>query len=393
VTLRFEAPTRIVAGQGQRHALGESLDWLSAKRAVITCSPRFARTQHYDDVVHALGHSHVGTYDEVTPQSNVREVDALAALIKASDADVVVAIGGGSPMATAKCAVAAVGEGKRLDEIGWSYQPEQGTLRIPELRAPKLPIIALPTTAGSASETNQFGSVKDERTSEKIRIRDPRLTPRVAILDPDLTLSLDHWTTVGTGANAFAHCIEILYSRESNPISDALVLEAADIIYRNLPRCAKDPEDVKARGAMQVATAMSGQALNNSLVCLHHALCHPLGNRASVPHGVANYVMLPHSLRFNQAAAAPQLTRMGTRLGILNSSPMSDEEGARITVNAIEEWLRDLDGPARLRDTRAVAREDLEEIAESARRDTCMYYNPRQVTSVEEILGIYLEAW
>ena len=389
----FEAPTQLRMGVGSRQELAEGLRWVRAERAVVVCSARFAKTNYYDDVVTALGGAHVGTYAEVTPQSSAEEVAAVAEMMTATDADAVVAVGGGSPMATAKCAVAVVGERRPLHEIGWSYQPDQDRLQIPDLHAPKLPIIALPTTAGSASETNQFGSVRDKDTAEKIRVRDRRLTPRVAILDPELTVSLDHWTTVGTGANAFAHCVEILYSRHSNAVSDGLVLEAAGIIYDNLPRVATDPGDLKARAAMQVATAMSGMALNNSLVCLHHALCHPLGNIGSVPHGVANYVMLPHSLRFNQDAAAAQLTRLGARLGLLDPARGTERDGAHRTIDAIETWIDDLGGPRRLRDTGGVEHHDLERIAESARHDTCMYFNPRRVETTQEILDIYKAAW
>jgi alcohol dehydrogenase len=390
----FFAPTRIVYGAGKRSAISLELERIGAHRPLIVCSPRFGRSAEAQAILSDLARScAVDMWAGVTPHSNLGEVDEICGALGHHQADSVVAVGGGSVLGAAKCAIAQFGEGVPLAERAWSYDPAQGRLTVPELKAPMLPLLAVPTIAGSSSETNQFGSVKDERTGEKVRVRGPSLAPRVAILDPELTLGLDTATTVGAAVNGFAHCVEILYSTSRDPVSIALVLAAAPMFFDGLPLVVKDEADIAARGTLLVGSALSGMALNNAVVALHHAMCHPLGNICEMPHGQANFIMLPVALKFNLPVVSKEMALLGRALHLLEDDTRPESDQAQDVYDGITEWLMQFDCPRLLRETGYVEEGDIRRLAESAFQDTCIFYNPRAVESADVLEDIYLEAW
>jgi alcohol dehydrogenase class IV len=384
----FGAPTTAWFGPGRRHEIGSALRTVRSARPLVVTTKR-ALDDAAIDFDGIDGATVAGTFAEVTPHSTVDEVDTIVAMMREGGADGVVALGGGSVLGAAKCAVASFTEGRPLAELTWTYDPASGELRVPELQPAAAPILAIPTTAGSASESNKFGSVRDPATGEKVRARHPTLAPALAILDPELTVGLPRDLTAGTGVNAFAHCVEAIYSKSSDPISTALSLEAARLIVANLPIACENPGDIDARGQMQIATFMSGMALNNTLVCLHHALCHPLGNICGVAHGAANFAMLPHALRYNLPAVEEQLIELGRFTRLLDAN--GPQTGARF-IDALVEWMAPLGGTVSLESTGQVTAADIPRLAESAFKDTCVYFNPRPVASPDELAAIYRAA-
>ena len=392
--VRFDFSNRgaIHYGAGRRHEVGAILDELGSRRALLICGRHFADGDQFSAMKRAIGSRIAGVFADVAPHSSTVELERSTELARDVGADAIVAIGGGSVLGLAKCAVVWLAEGGDIQKLAWNYTPAGpgDGLHIPTLHKEKIPIIALPTTAGSASETNQYGSVRDPTTREKVRIRDPKATPRHVILDPELTVTMGPAMTAETGVNALAHCIETVYSRDAQPFSTALALEAARLMAENLPKCVADPTNLKGRGMQQIATSMSGIALANAMVGLHHALCHPLGQICDVSHGAANYVMLPHALQYNLPSVRNELCLVVTTMGLGDFRNPSDAEEALLSLT---EWLRDLGAPSRLRDVGGVTEEVLPALANSAFEDTCIPYNPVRVENAEALVEIYKRAW
>lgn len=397
----FVANSHLISGPGARRSVGACLEDLGVRRAMVVASARFLGSPLSDGVMEGVKTKSVlaGVWSDIEPQSSRRAVAALAEELMRTGADGVVAIGGGSALCLAKVADAVASEGKPLDELLWSYSRDRGSFTFPRLRAPKLPIVALPTTSGSAAEANKSAGVRDERTRRRVGVQDHKLIPRFAILDPELTATMDPVLTAGTGANALAHCVEAMYSVEANPGSTWMALSAAREIVLTLPRCVERPDDLEARGMMQMATAFSGIAFDNAKVGIHHGLCHALAARGGVPHGQANFIMLPHALRFN-AEGSPRvrqaLVEFGSASGLLDASAARGAASHEATVEVIgrlADWLAGLGAPTRIRDVGLVRREDLRTFAEDVFDSHNIPNNPRKIQSSEELLAIFEAAW
>jgi alcohol dehydrogenase class IV len=390
-TIDFHGPTRITAGIGRRREVHDVIRSVGSTRALVMCGSHFAGSTHFDDIVRSLSSAYVGCIDGISSYSTIDDLRDGVATVMETGADVLVAIGGGSVIDLAKCVAATQRAG--VDFLDIHHSIDKPNPSCDERQSCN--IIALPTTAGSASETNCMGGVlaSDETGhTYKVPVRDPHVAPRTALLDPELTVSLSPWLTVTTGANAFAHCVESLYSKDADPVSTGIALEAARIMYEYLPRCVKDPGDLTARAFQQFATAMSGLAMGNTMVALHHALCHGLGDLHCTPHGVCNAVMLPHALRYNADTASFQIHRLGIAIGVADSSE-STEVGAYETIDAIQSWLIGMGAPTRLRDVGTLRLEDLIQSAKLASQSPCIPFNPTPPPSVEELLQIYQDAW
>lgn len=387
----YHGPTRISAGVGRRHEIDETVRSTGGSRAFILCGSHFARTSHFDDVLRSLGSLYAGCVDHISSHSTIDDLRAIVESVNAAEADVIVAIGGGSVIDLAKCVAATQRAGVDFLLISHSIDKPKAS----HGGGTSCEIIALPTTAGSASETNCMGGVlasDGHGGTARVPSRDPHVAPHTALLDPELTASLDPWLTVTTGANAFAHCVEVLYSTHADPVSSALALEAGRMMFEHLPQCVSESSNLDARGYQQFATAMSGLALGNTMVCLHHALCHGLGDLHHTPHGENNAVMLPHAMRYNVDAATIPIHRLGIAIGV--ASPIdASQAGAHKTIDAIQAWLAEMGAPTRLRDIGSLKPEDLEGSARLASVSPCIPFNPTPPPSIEDLLSIYREAW
>ncbi len=397
----FIASSHLICGAGARRSIGPCLADLGVRRAMVVASARFLSSAQSDIVMKTIRAQSglAGIWSDIEPQSSRRAVAALAAEIARTGADGVVTIGGGSALCLAKVAVAVAGEGKPLGDLLWSWDRAQGRFTFPRLSAPKLPIVAIPTTSGSAAETNKSAGVRDEHTSRRVGVQDHKLIPRYAILDPELTATMDPVLTAGTGANALAHCIEAMYSVEANPASTWMALSAGREIVRTLGRCVAQPNDLEARRLMQLATAFSGIAFDNAKVGIHHGLCHALAARGGVPHGQANFIMLPHALRFN-AEGSPSVRRaiveFGAAAGLLDATRRGAPSRGEAIVEVIDRlaaWLAGLGAPTRIRDTGVVRHEELAVFAADVFDSHNIPNNPRQIDNAEQLLTIFEAAW
>ena len=238
--------------------------------------------------------------------------------------------------------------------------------------------------------TPVYGVTRHDRTpARKVTVTDPRITPRLALYDPLLTLDLSPSMTASTGINALAHCIEALYSVTRNPISTSIALGGIRSINSSLFRCYADGSDLEARTEMLVGAMQAGMALAHVAMGLHHGLCHVLGGSAGVQHGVANAIILPHALRFNLDATAPQLDMAAEAMGIKGGN--NNEAQAEKAIESISELIQRMNLPTRLRDV-GVQEADLPRLAELALESNAVRNNPKPITG-SQIHDLLQAAW
>ncbi len=296
----------------------------------------------------------------------------MAAVAAGRGASGVVGFGGGSSLDVAKLAALLLGSGEDLD-AAWG---------VGQARGPRLPLVLVPTTAGTGSEVTPVAIITVGE-GEKRGVSSPLLLPDLAILDPDLTLGLPPAITAATGLDAMVHAIEAYTSRSpnANPLSRALACEALRLLGANIERAVTDGADRAARAAMLLGAMLAGQAFANAPVAAVHALAYPIGGLFHVPHGLSNALVLPHVLRFNAPEAAAEYAALAPHAGT-----GADLAGGLAALSAR------LGLPQRLRDV-GVAAQDLPRCAAEAMKQTrLLVNNPRPVTEADA-RAIYEAAW
>ena len=381
----FQVRPRVLYGPGVVREVGFEAQKIGGTRAVIVTDKVLRQTGLVDRVVEGLagsGVEMVGIFDDVPPNSEVQVVDRGAALARQWDCDILIAVGGGSVIDTAK------GMNIVLSEGGSILDYEGAGL----LNRPMRPLIAIPTTAGTGSEITIAAVIKDNARGIKLEFSSPFIPPNVAILDPELTLGLPPGLTASTGMDALTHAIEAYVSPYSEPICDALGLHAIRMIAANLPLAVHHGDDLEARGNMLLAAAIAGMSFSNALCGVVHAMAHACGGRFGVPHGVANAILLPFGMEFNLEAAAPRLAEVAAALGVdVLGQKLDAESAARAGIAAVRQLSQDCGLSLRLSQV-GVRREGFAEMAGDALGDAMMISNPRPA-SEEEIVALYERAF
>ena len=307
------------------------------------------------------------------------QLPMIAIILKENNCDSVISLGGGSPHDCAKgIALVAANGGDIRDYEG-----------VDRSAKPQLPMIAINTTAGTASEMTRFCIITDEARHIKMAIVDKHVTPLLSVNDSSLMIGMPKSLTAATGMDALTHAIEAYVSIAATPITDACALKAVTMIAENLPLAVEDGSNAKAREAMAYAQFLAGMAFNNASLGYVHAMAHQLGGFYNLPHGVCNAVLLPHVQVFNSKVAAARLRDCAAAMGV-NVTGKNDAEGAEACINAIRELAKKVDIPAGLRDLN-VKEEDFAVLATNALKDACGFTNPIQATH-EEIVAIYRAA-
>ncbi len=317
----FQVRPRILYGPRSVREVGFEASKLGGTRAVIVTDKvlrKVGLAQKVADGLEGSGVTLVGIFDDVPPNSEVRVVEQGAAYAREAGCDLLIALGGGSVLDTAK------GMNMLLAEGGSLLDYEGAGL----LTRPLGPFIAIPTTAGTGSEVTLAAVIRDEAQGLKLIFNSPFMMPDVAILDPELTLSLPPGLTAATGMDALTHAIEAIVSTAAQPLSDALAIGAIRLITANLRQAVHHGNDLEARGSMLLASNMAGIAFSNALLGIVHAMAHPCGGRYGVPHGVANSILLPYGMEYNLPACAPLLADVAAALGG-DTRGMDDETAAR----------------------------------------------------------------
>ncbi|RJF89958.1 iron-containing alcohol dehydrogenase [Oleomonas cavernae] len=365
MALDFSTTPRIVLRPGAVADLPAILRDVHARHALLVTDPGLVKAGLIEPAVAALRAAGIAVtvYDQVQADPPVRIVVAAADAARQALVDAVIGFGGGSAMDTAKLVAYLVRSPCDLETI-YGVELAQGA---------RLPLILVPTTAGTGSEVTPISIVTTDN-DEKRGVVSRRLLPDVALLDPDTTLGLPAGVTAATGIDAMVHAIEAYTSRhKKNPISDVLARQALALLSQNLPVVLDRPGDRAARGAMLLGSCLAGMAFANAPVAAVHALAYPLGGRYHVSHGLSNSLMLVPVLNFNASAAAPLYGELAAIVGAVAGS--TDGFIAKITDLVAGSGV-----PRRLREV-GVTQDSLDLLAEDAMRQTrLLVNNPVEVT-------------
>lgn len=378
----FKLPTEIEFGPGSIKKLGEKVRGFNAQKSMIVTDQGIVNAGILEKVSEQLSRANLPyvVFDEVESDPSTKTIEKIASQAKEENVDILIAIGGGSPIDAAKGTSVLLGnEGKLQDYGGVNKVKNKG-----------IPLIAIPTTAGTGSEVTIFAVLTDLDENLKFTVTSPLIAPSLALLDPELTLSLPPGMTGATGMDALTHAVEAYTSLINQPLSDVLALESIRLIYKYLPQAVSNGNNLEARTEMLKAQLMAGIAFNNAFLGLSHAIASPLGGHFHIPHGIANAIMLPYVMKFNVPAAPEKYAKIAETMGI-------DLKGKDIFENAYEsakavERLVELCGlPNKLRDAGA-KEENLDDVARDALKSGMLKFNVRKA-SEKQIREIVQEAF
>ena len=349
------------------------------KKAFVCSDPdliKFGVTKKVTDVLDNADIDYE-IYSEIKPNPTIENVQTGVAAFKASGADCIIAIGGGSSMDTAKA-------------IGIIIKnPDFADVRSLEGVAPTtnkcVPIIAVPTTAGTAAEVTINYVITDTEKNRKMVCVDPKDIPVVAVVDPDMMSSMPKGLTAATGMDALTHAIEGYITAGAWELSDMFHLKAIEIISNSLRGAVENTPE--GREGMALGQYVAGMGFSNVGLGIVHSMAHPLGALYDTPHGVANAIILPTVMEYNAPATGEKYRNIAKAMGVDGVDGMTIDEARKAAVNAVKKLSKDVGIPENLKDI--VKPEDVDFLAQSAYDDACRPGNPRE-TSVEEIKELYL---
>lgn len=365
--------TRLIFARGAVGRLGTLVSEMGASRVLLVTDPGLVRAGHAERVRQALAGQvkEVVIFDQVRENPDTQCVDECVAVARDFRPDVLVGLGGGSSLDTAKGCNFLHTNGGRIHDY-WG---------VGKARHPMLPFIAIPTTAGTGSECQSAALIADAASHMKMACLDPKATARIAILDPELTVSMPAKVTALTGIDAIAHAVETAVTSKRNAISLMYSHEAFKLLAPNLPRVLRDPGDLAARGRMLLGSALAGMAIEHSMLGASHSAANPLTAHFNLIHGLAVGIMLPHVVRHN--AADPDVRLAYAELA---SAPeiACVSEGLDHAVNALVSYLNQLLNECGLPRSLAEAGVDaglIPVMAVEAEKQWTASFNPRSVTA------------
>ncbi|HDY8137928.1 TPA: L-threonine dehydrogenase [Vibrio vulnificus] len=374
----FFIPTVNLMGAGCLKDAADSIKAQGFTKGLIVTDKILNQIGVVKQVQDLLSERHVETvvFDGTQPNPTIGNVNAGLALLKQNECDFVISLGGGSPHDCAKgIALVAANGGKIADYEG-----------VDKSAKPMLPLIAINTTAGTASEMTRFCIITDEERHIKMAIVDKHTTPLISVNDPELMLAKPASLTAATGMDALTHAVEAYVSIAATPITDAVAIKAIELIQAHLRTAVAHGDDIEAREQMAYAQFMAGMAFNNASLGYVHAMAHQLGGFYDLPHGVCNAILLPHVQRYNAQVCPERLRDVAKAMGV-NVESMSAEQGAEAAIDAIVALAKDVGIPAGIRELGAKS-EDIPTLADNALKDACGFTNPKQATH-EEISAIF----
>ncbi len=367
-------------GPGARKELATVVANRGWKKALVVTDKglmQFGVAKMVLDVMDAAGIPYE-IYDEVKPNPTVTNVTNGVAACKKAGADFIVAIGGGSSMDTAKGIGIVCTNPEFSDVISLEG--------VADTKNKCLPIVALPTTAGTAAETTINYVIIDEKRQQKMVCVDPNDIPAVAIIDAELMYSLPKGLTAATGMDAMTHAIEGLITKAAWEMSDMFEIKAIEMIHKYLPMAVNDPKNPEGRNGMAVAQYIAGMAFSNVGLGVDHGMAHPMSALHDVPHGVACAILLPTVMRYNMPACVDKYVEIAKACGVYKPE-MTNQEAAEAACTAIEDLSKLVGIPQHLSEL-GITEADIPALAEQAITDVCTPGNPREVTK-EDIIALY----
>lgn len=367
-------------GPGARQVLPQEVKRLGLHKAFVATDKDLIKFGVADKVLDVLRQANIPyeIFSEIKPNPTVSNVKAGVEAFAKSGADFILAIGGGSSMDTAKAVGIITNNPEFADVISL-----EGTA---DTKKKSVPIIALPTTAGTAAEVTINYVITDEQNQKKMVCVDPNDIPAIAIVDAELMYSLPKGLTAATGMDALTHAIEGLITKGAWEMSDMFEIKAIEMIARYLETAVNEPTNPEARNGMAVAQYIAGMAFSNVGLGVVHGMAHPLGAIFDIPHGVANALLLPTIMEFNAPAALDKYVEIAKAMKVY-ADGMTREEAADAAVKAVKELALRVGIPQHLSQL-GIKAEDLERLAEAACADVCTPGNPREVNK-EIILELY----
>lgn len=382
-TYHIMLPRNIRFGAGSLDTIRDEANKLSVKHALIITDPGVYKAGLVDPVKEQLSRTKlsVDIFSEAEPEPTLPRLNAIAEELRKDSYDLLVGIGGGSSIDTAKgLSVLLAHGGNGQDYIGVDKVP-----------GPGIPIFALPTTAGTGSEVTNIAIFGDPEKERKLGMVSSYLRAQLALVDPTLTYGCPPKVTAASGIDALIHAIECYTSTKATNFSDALALEAMRLIVGNLRTVAKNGSDKEARNHMSEGALLAGIAFANAGVAAVHALAYPLGSRFHVPHGIANGLLLPYVMEYNLPANLPKYAIIAQMLGV-EAQELSLQEAAEKGVEAAKALAGDIGIPLHLRDL-GVPKEALEGMAVATMDVTrLLANNPKQLT-LDDVRRIWGNAW
>lgn len=362
---------RLVFGPGSVERVGTLAAELGARAVLLVTDRGIVAAGHAGRVERSLQAAGLGVvvFDETQENPTTRDVDRCLQVARAAGINFFVGLGGGSSLDTAKGCNFLLTNGGRMQDY-WG---------VGKAAKPMLPLIAIPTTAGTGSECQCAALIADEQTHQKMACLDPKAAAHIAILDPELTLSMPPRVTACTGIDALTHAIEAAVTRKRNPFSELYAREAFRLGAASFPQVMRHPLDLEARGRMQLAAAFAGLAIEHSMLGAAHSAANPLTAHHDVVHGQAVGLMLPAVMRFN--AQDPAVRQLYAELAATLPLP-GPHAGAEALIRRVESLLDDARLPACLADS-GVPHGSIPRLAEEAARQWTAQFNPRPVTAAD----------
>lgn len=367
-------------GPGARKELPGVVARLGYKKALVVTDKELMKFGVAKMVLDVLDEAAIPyeIYDEVKPNPTVTNVKMGVEACKKAEADFIIAIGGGSSMDTAKGIGIICNNPEFSDVISLEG--------VADTKKKTVPIIALPTTAGTAAETTINYVIIDEEKQKKMVCVDPNDIPAVAIIDAELMYSLPKSLTASTGMDAMTHAIEGLITKGAWELSDMFEIKAIEMIHKYLPIAVNEPTNPVGRDGMAVAQYVAGMAFSNVGLGVDHGMAHPLSALHDIPHGVACAMLLPTVMKFNAPAALPKYVDIAKALGVYKDG-MTQQEAADAACAEIDNLSRLVGIPTHLSEL-GITEKDIDALADQAIVDVCTPGNPREVTR-DDIVALY----
>ena len=385
VNANIAAPRMLQVGGGAVRQIAEVLGKFGLSRPLVVTDPFMVSSRHVQHCLEPLAAAGIAAavFSDTVPDPTDTVIEAGVAELRRGNFDCLIGFGGGSPIDTAKAmAILAAGGGKMRD-YKVPVQADRGAL----------PVIAIPTTAGTGSECTRFTVITDTERDEKMLIAGLGALPLAAIVDYELTYSVPPRTTADTGVDSLTHALEAFVSKRANPFSDALAVSAMALIGRHIRTAYAEPRNAAAREGMMLGATQAGLAFSNSSVALVHGMSRPIGAHFHVPHGLSNAMLLPAITRFSVVAAEARYAEASRRTGFASQQD-ADAVAAAKLVTGLEVLNKELSvpNPAAYGIDEAAWNGKMELMAEQALASGSPGNNPR-VPDKGEIVALYREVW
>ena len=379
------SPRLMLVGGGTVRQIAEVLAKFGLSRPLVVTDPFMVSSGLVRRCLEPLAEAGISAavFSDTIPEPTDTIVENGLTAIRTGDYDCLIGFGGGSPIDTAKAMAILATSGGKMSDYKVPFQADRGAM----------PIIAIPTTAGTGSECTRFTVITDHERDEKMLIAGLGALPLAAIVDYELTFSVPPRTTADTGVDSLTHALEAYVSKRANPFSDALALAAMELIGKHLRTAYAEPRNAEAREAMMLGATQAGLAFSNSSVALVHGMSRPIGAHFHVPHGLSNAMLLPAITRFSVDAAEARYAEASRRIGFAALTD-NDTIAAAKLVSGLEQLNADLGvpTPAAYGIDEATWNGKLALMAEQALASGSPGNNPR-VPEAAEIVGLYREVW